>query len=532
MLSAAQLKRAVAEGLSIIRRDRALIEGVVYASANRRVVGRLVYAHHFPCQGLAEPKSDDDFGVSVQGYFRRGGEKVVGFGHMANDISPEAVKRALERARSNAIRDPDFHGFPAPVGERPNRSSADGKLLALARDPAAEARLLADISFRTLEGALGVFRRYHRREVPLRGKPLRLARKTPAGETGIGDYIVSGDNFLVTERMALAGTTGIRASDENTIVMSLVSAMVERKDAKGRGWGAAAGLAGFDPGQAGREAAEQAVRGVDGQSVRSGTYNVILGPQAATEIFSNLLLSSLAAPSLDFRLSLFNGRFGVRVASPLLSLADEGAKPGGPGSRTFTDDGYPAARVPLVENGVFAGFLANDYYRRKLLAQSDASLREKIGRGGREYLSATLPRSGFRFGEGGGRLASYEPGVSATNLVISSADPLSRPELLRRVGNGIYIGALWYTYPIAGMKAGEISGTAVADTWRIRNGRIAEPLRVNAIRIRANLRDIVKNVIGITASPRPTILWASDEITYAPEVGIRGVSCEEIRHDP
>ena len=518
MISLANLKRTVAEGLRVIRRDGSLIEGTVYASANRRVVGRLVYTHHFPCQGLQEPKSDDDFGVSVQGYFRRGGKKVVGFGHVANNVSADAGRRAFERARANAIYDPDFHGFPEAVRERPaKRASADPKLLGLADDPGREAKVLADISFQTLEGALGVFERHHKRNA--------------AGEVGIGDYIVSGDNFLVTERMALASTKGISVSDENTIVMSLLSAMVERAHSKGRGWGAANGFAGFDAGRAGREAAEQALCGVGGKSIRTGTYNIVLGPQAATEIFANLLLPSFSAGSLDFRVSIFNGRFGEEVASRLLTLTDDAALSRGPGSKTFTDDGYPAARVPLVENGRFVGFLANDYFRKKLLAQPDASLREKIGHGGREYLMRTIPRSGFRFGGGGGRIASYEPGVSATNLLISSSEPLSRRELLRRAKDGIYIGALWYTYPIAGSKAGEISGTAVADTFRIRNGKIAEPLRVNGIRIRANLRDIAKNVIGITAGPRPTILWASDEITYAPEVGIANVHCEAIKHD-
>ena len=221
---------------------------------------------------------------------------------------------------------------------------------------------------------------------------------------------------------------------------------------------------------------------------------------------------------------------GERVASPLLTMYDDAAMPGGAASKNVTDEGYYTARVPLIERGRFSGFLTNDYYRKKLLNQRDEDIREKIGPYAREHLKRIVPRSGFRFGGGGGRLASREPGISATNLVISSAEPVSRDALFRKVKNGIYIGALWYTYPIAGMKAGEISGTAVADTFRIRNGKIAEPLRVNSIRIRANLRDIVKRIIGITKNSRPTILWASDEITYAPEVAVADVHCEAIRH--
>ena len=536
MLGLQKLKNLVRDGLAILKRDKSLIEGTVYASANRRVVGRLVYTHHFPCQGLQEPKSDDDFGVSVQGYFRGGpssrfqrdsGRRAprVGFGHIANDVSLDAVKRALERAKANAIYDPDFHGCPRPeenrgearpaeAGRQTYRAYADPRLLSLT--PEKEATLLADISWNTLEGAFRVFRRYHQRTKTAFADP---------------DFIVSGDNFLMTERAALASTTGVQFHDESTITMSLISAMVERAHSKGRGWGAESGLAGFDPGRAGEEAASAAVRGIGGTHLPTGNYSVILGPQAATEIFANLLLSSFSAGTLDFRLSIFNGRFGGAVASPLLDLYDDATHVRGAGSKTFTDDGYRTKRIPLIERGRFVGFLRNDYYGKKFAAQSDDVLKEKIGEGARAYLAGDASHSGFRFGGGGGRVASHEPGISATNLFVSTAEPVSRNELLRRVKNGVYIGALWYTYPIAGYKAGEISGTAVADTFRIRNGKIAEPIRVNSLRIHANLRDIVKNIIGITGEPRPTILWASDEITYAPEVGIADVHLEAIRHD-
>lgn len=514
MIGIQKLKSVVRDGLAILKRDTSLIEGTVYASANRRVIGRIVYTHHFPCQGLQEPKSSEDLGVSVQGYFKRDGKRLVGFGHVANDVSPDAVRRALERAKANAIYDPDFHGFPKPIRERSaHRAAADSKLLAI--DAKDEARLLAAMSWKTLDGALETFQRYHRRE---------SAVADP-------DFIVSGDNFLVTERAALASSTGISMSDENTIIMSLLSAMVERAHSKGRGWGASSGLGGFDASAAGRTAASQAVGGVGGSGIETGNYRVVFGPQAATEIFASLLLPSFNASMLDFRLSIFNGRLGEMIASPLLSMHDDATVPRGAASKTFTDDGYRTKAVPLIDRGRFVGFLRNDYYQKKLLGESDEDLREKIGLGAREYLARDVARSGFRFGGGGGRVAAREPGISATNLVISSAEPVSRSKLLKRVKDGIYIGALWYTYPIAGYKAGEISGTAVADTYRIRNGRIAEPVRVNAIRIRANLRDIVKNIIGITRDPVPTILWASDEITYAPEVGVSDIHCEAIRHD-
>ena len=64
----------------MVSREPHLLEAVVYASANRRTVGRLVYTSHVPCNGLEEPKSDEDYGVSVEIWFEKDGQKLVGFG--------------------------------------------------------------------------------------------------------------------------------------------------------------------------------------------------------------------------------------------------------------------------------------------------------------------------------------------------------------------------------------------------------------------------------------------------------------------
>jgi len=511
MITLQKLQKAVRKGLEIIKKDKSLLEGVIYASSNRRVIGRLVYSHHIPSPGLAELKSDEDLGISIQGYFQKEGKKVVGFGHVENDVSSSAIKMALERAKSNAIYDPDFYGFPEPEKrtDRPKNYLADKLLFRM--NPRQEARLLADFSFRTIEGAFDVFQKFHRQ-----------AKWTEP------DFVVSGDNFLITERMALESTKGMRVSEENSILLSFISAMVERGNSKGRGWDAKSHLKYFNPRHSGKEAAEGAVAGVGGIKIPSGKYTVILGPQATMEIFANLLLSSFSAAALDFRVSLFNGKFGEKIASPLLTLYDSAILPGGAGSKLFTDEGYRTDKIYLVEDGKFTGMLLNNYYRQKLLHEKDKVLEEKIGPEARWYLEKHLPRSGFRFSRGGGRVAAVEPSISATNFFVTSSNPLPRKELFAKIKNGVYIGALWYTYPIAGYTAGEITGTAVADTFLIKNGKISRPIKVNSLRIHANLRELIKNIIGISEEIRPTILWASDEICYAPEVAIKDVKLEAI----
>ena len=59
-------------------------------------------------------------------------------------------------------------------------------------------------------------------------------------------------------------------------------------------------------------------------------------------------------------------------------------------------------------------------------------------------------------------------------------------------------------------------------------GRIAAPLKANAIRINDNIATFLNNVIGITKDVKGTIVWAADEVVYAPEVAVTGVRVDEI----
>ena len=118
--------------------------------------------------------------------------------------------------------------------------------------------------------------------------------------------------------------------------------------------------------------------------------------------------------------------------------------------------------------------------------------------------------------------------MAASNIVVEGEEPVSHEELLRTVGDGLYIGRIWYTYPINGPSAGDFTCTVVADSYIIRGGRIVAPLRANAIRINDNIATFLNNVIGVTKDARATIVWAADEVVYAPEVAVSGVRIDEV----
>jgi hypothetical protein len=60
--------------------------------------------------------------------------------------------------------------------------------------------------------------------------------------------------------------------------------------------------------------------------------------------------------------------------------------------------------------------------------------------------------------------------------------------------------------------------------WRNRSPQWA----INAIRISDNLATILDNAIGVTGAIKGTVVWAADEVVYAPEIAVTGLHVEAI----
>jgi predicted Zn-dependent protease len=301
--------------------------------------------------------------------------------------------------------------------------------------------------------------------------------------------------------------------------------MVEARDAKGSGWSITTRLEHFTD-EAGAEAADNAVAAMDGVRVPSGDYPVIFGPQPVADLCNNLIVPSCQAGSFYSSSTPFLGRLGRVVAARGLSIYDHGAMPGLAGSRGMTCEGLPTGRTDLIKDGVLVGLLSHWYDTQRLL--HDPAAREKLGVDPVAAATALAPRNGFRADGGSGRSFETTPGTSASNVVVEGADPVSLADLAKRVGNGLYVGRIWYTYPINGLRAGDFTCTVVGDSFIIRDGRLAAPLRANTIRINDNVTRLLGAVVGTTKDPRGTPVWAADEVVYAPAMAVSGVHVDAI----
>jgi predicted Zn-dependent protease len=313
-------------------------------------------------------------------------------------------------------------------------------------------------------------------------------------------------------------------TDESTLMTSFVTAMVEARLAKGSGWATCTRLDHFTD-EAGSLAAAAAIAAVDGERVPSGDYTVIFGKQPVTDLLNNLVIPSCHADAFYSSSTPFLGKLGRTVAAPVLSIYDHGAVPGYTGSKGITCEGLPTGRTDLIRNGVLVGLLCHWYASQRLL--HDPALGEKLGADRHVAAPALVPRNGFRF-DGGGRSFESPAATAASNVIVEGADPVSLDALIASVREGLYIGRIWYTYPINGLRAGDFTCTVVGDSHIIRDGRLVAPLRANAVRINDNITRLLAHITGVTKDVKGTVVWAADEVVYAPEIAVTGVHVDEI----
>jgi PmbA protein len=511
MPEVAALARAAQAAFEITRAQRDIREAEVFVASNGALLTRLNYTSHIPCNGVEEPKSVESYGLGIQIVLDGPDGPLIGFGSEPNDLSPAGAERALAKARKAAVHDPEFVSLPRPGGEKRRLSDYHDVELMQVSD-----ERLVECGWTIIHGALRTF---------LNSSRLGEMAGSDEALRKLG-LIVGGDVTILQERAAIVSTHMPEVqTDETALITAFVTAMVEARGAKGSGWSTTTRLADFTE-DAGVEAAQAAIDAVGGERVPSGRYTVVLGRQPVTDILNDLIIPACNSDAFYASATPFLGRLGQRVASPLLSIYDDGARPGLLGSKGITCEGLPTGRTDLIRDGVLRGALTSWYYSQRLLR--DPALGEKLGAAGAEAEAALVARNGFRFGGGGGRDFDTQPGVSASNVIVESREPVSRDELLRRVADGLYIGRIWYTYPINGLRAGDFTCTVVADSYIIRDGRMVAPLKPNTIRINDNISTFLNNVVGVTRDTKGTIVWAADQVVYAPEIAVSNVRIDAI----
>ncbi|MGE0827298.1 MAG: metalloprotease TldD [Candidatus Binatia bacterium] len=106
-----------------------------------------------------------------------------------------------------------------------------------------------------------------------------------------------------------------------------------------------------------REAARQAVLGLEAVAAPAGTMTVVLGPGWPGILLHEAIGHGLEADFNRKGVSAFSNLLGKKVASELCTVVDDGTLPSRRGSLNVDDEGTPTSRTVLIEKGILRGYL-------------------------------------------------------------------------------------------------------------------------------------------------------------------------------
>ena len=255
------------------------------------------------------------------------------------------------------------------------------------------------------------------------------------------------------QEILVANSDGVHRTDTRIRVNFAVHVVAKDGAVLESGFEAVRGTLGFEmlTEDAVREAAETAARravlNVGAQAAPAGTYTVVLSSEAGGTLIHESVGHGLEADLNLKGLSVYSGRIGEKVASELITVIDDGRDPGKRGTAAMDDEGTATQRTVLIEKGILKTYL------------SDRKHAEKLG----IRRSGNARRESFR----------HLPICRMTNTMIASGE--SDPEeIVRSVKDGIFVKKM------GGGQVDVVSGNfafEVTECYRIRDGKLAEPLR-------------------------------------------------------
>ena len=241
----------------------------------------------------------------------------------------------------------------------------------------------------------------------------------------------------------------------------------------------------------GKEAGRRAVERVGARGVPTQKVPVILHPDIAANWLQNFF-NAFSGEQAFKKVSYLTEKLGQEIASPLVTIVDDGTKAGGVGTSPFDGEGQPTRKNVLVDQGVMKMFVYNAYWGRKAGVPS-------TGNAVRGYQGA--------------------PGIGNRNLFLA-AGASTPDEIFASVERGFYMvdsGAFGYN-----ATTGAYSYQA-AGFW-VEGGKKAFP--VAEITVASTTLDMLKNIVMVGNDLKfngnvnsPTIKIAEMTVSGRPSAG-------------
>ena len=279
---------------------------------------------------------------------------------------------------------------------------------------------------------------------------------------------VSGTILDVDHRIQIANSEGLYTGDRQIRTRLFVSAVADHEGQTQTGIcgpGRRMGLEMFEtisPKAVGIHAARQAVVMSKAGYCPAGSMPVAIENGFGGVIFHEACGHSLEATQVAVGHSRFVGKLGEKIANEKVTAIDDGTIPNAWGSINIDDEGTPAQKNVLIENGILKSYMIDKFNGRRMgMASTGSSRRQNY---------------------------SYTPTSRMTNTYIAPGTDRNE-DIISSIEYGLYAKEM------GGGSVDPITGEfnfAVSEGYMIRGGRICEPVR--GASLVGNGSDIIRNI--------------------------------------
>jgi predicted Zn-dependent protease len=233
----------------------------------------------------------------------------------------------------------------------------------------------------------------------------------------------------------------------------------------------------------------------DPVSLDAGTYDVVMEPEAVTELLEWLAMIAFAAPEVEQGSSPLAGRLGERITGEGVDIVEDPLDASDLGfGAPFDREGTRRRRVPLVERGVARAVLYDRTYAARAGAASTGS--------------ALLPALGS------------PGGVGATSVTLGAGDAASVDELIAGVDRGLYVCRLHYVNGMLEPRRAVMTGLTRDGCFLVERGKVTRP--VGNLRFTDSFLEGLARCDAMTRTRKAVPTWWSDAGAYvSPAVRMR-----------
>jgi TldD protein len=274
-----------------------------------------------------------------------------------------------------------------------------------------------------------------------------------ARSTGAAIVQVSAGYGDSRKNILIANSDGLLVEDEQVRTLLRISAVANGDTGMQTGFDSLGHTIGFelfdkvDVEEVARRAANQALTKLRARPAPSGSMPVVIKAGSGGVLFHEACGHGLEADLVGKGASVYRGRVGEQVASPMVTLIDDGTMTAEWGAIAIDDEGHPSQRNTLIEDGVLTDYMWDFLRSRK-------EGRKQSGNGRRQSYM-------------------YLPMVRMTNTFVTNGE-VDPEEIIRATEHGVYVAHL------GGGSVNTATGDFVfgmTEAYLIEDGEITEPLR-------------------------------------------------------